>query len=85
MWIVTVYRDNGYSGENYTKKFDDEDDAIDFFTEEVKDEFREEIEEGLVSDQEIQNIVNNNIYTYDSEDYEVTISLELIDDEEDYI
>lgn len=85
MWTVTVYRDNGYSGENYAKNFEDEDEALDFFAEEVKDEFREEIEEGLVSDQEIQNIVNNNIYTYDSEDYEVTISLEESNDEEDYI
>ena len=89
MWTVTVYKDNGYGGENYTKRFYEEDNALEFFSEEIKDEFRDEIEQGLVSDQEIQNIINNNIYTYDSEDYEVSISLEYIDEneqaEDDYL
>jgi hypothetical protein len=86
LWIVTIYRDNGYSGENYVKKFDTEDEAYDFFSEEVKSEFTEEIEDGLVSDQEVQNIINNGIYTYESEAYEVTITLELgdIEDGEEY-
>lgn len=82
MWAVTVYRDNGYSEENYSKQFDDEDDAINFFSDEVKYEFDEEIESGLVSDQEIQNIINQGIYIYESDAYDVTISLELIGEED---
>lgn len=91
MWTVTVYREDGYDIESYTKRFYEEDNALEFFEEEVKDEFRNEIEKGLISDQEIQNIINNNIYTYDSEEYEVTISLEVEDElddqeeEDDYI
>lgn len=90
MWSVHIFRDNGYSTENFTKKFEEEDDAYDFFSDEVKGEFDSEIESGLVSDQEIQNIINNSIYTYSDEKYDVTISLELSeidlneDEDEDY-
>lgn len=76
MWTVTIYRDNGYSGENYTKHFKKEEDAYNYFEEEIKIEFEEEIEEGLVSPQEIQNILNNNIYRYENDKYEVVISLD---------
>lgn len=78
MWAVTVYRDNGYSEENYANHFEDENDAITFFSDEIKYEFDEEIETGVVSDQEVQNIVNQGIYIYESDAYDVTISLELI-------
>lgn len=84
MWTVTVYRDNGFSGENYSKQFDNEEDAYEFFDSEIRIEFEEEIEQGLVSDNELQNIINAGIYTYENDAYEVTITLETYDESTPY-
>ena len=78
MWAVTVYRDNGYSEENYSKHFKEEENALSFFSDEIKYEFEEEIDMGVVADQEVQNIINQGIYIYESDTYEVTISLEFV-------
>lgn len=79
MWLVKIHRDIvGKSLVSYSKIFDDEDEAYDFFEEEVKDEFRNEIKEGLVTDQEIQNIINNEMYFYDTDSKEILIRIEEI-------
>lgn len=85
MWEVTIYKDYGYDIVSYSKLFNNEWNAYDFFEEEIKDEFRSEIREGLVSDQEIQNIINNDYYRFESDNKEILISIKEIDDKEDII
>lgn len=75
-WIVSVYRDLGYSIEQYTKHFKDEADAYNLFEEEIKSEFEYEIAEALVSDQEIQNILNAERYRYETDNKQILISIE---------
>lgn len=82
MWKVTIYKDYGYDIINYSKTFIDEDNAYDFFSNEIKNEFDSEIEQGLISDQEIQNIINNDYYRFESEDKEILIHIEELDDKE---
>lgn len=77
-WVITVYKEYGSHGENYTKTFNDEETALTFFEEEIRDEFDYEIEHGLVSDQELQNIIDNKSYAYYSDDKEIYIVLEEI-------
>ena len=81
MWVVTIYRDYGYHGENYSKSFDEEDEAYDYFEEEIRNEFDSEIEQGLIVDQEIQNILDNGIYRYETEKIEILIQIEEVEDE----
>lgn len=80
MWIVSVYRDLGYSIENYNKYFKDEDKAYDHFDVEIKKEFEFEIAEGFVSDQEIQNIINAGRYRYENDEKQVLIYIEEVDE-----
>ncbi len=83
MWRVTIYRDNHYSIESYSKHFKTQEDAEDFFSDEIRQEFDEEIETGVMSDQEIQDIINSAFYTFEDDEYQVNISLELASEEED--
>lgn len=86
MWIVRVYKDTPYNLTNYSKVFKYEDDALEYFDDEIREEFNHEIREGLVSDQELTNIVDSGFYFFSNEDKEIQISLELdLSDEEDSI
>lgn len=84
MWIVTVYRDNNYSIESYDKTFSEQVDAESFFADEIKHEFDDQIENGTISNQEVQDIINTAFYTYEDEDYQVSITLEM-HSEDDFI
>jgi len=74
-WIVNIYKDDRGSLTSYSRAFKDEDDAYDFFELEIKDEFLYEIQQGLVTDQEIQNIISNNMYRYEDDNKEIEISI----------
>lgn len=76
MWVITVYKDYGNHGENFSKTFKDETLADEFFELEIRNEFDYEIEHGLVSDQEIQNIINARSYIFYSDEKEITITME---------
>jgi len=74
-WEVKINKDNGYEQTNYSAEFIDEQEAEDYFKLLITDEFDSEITEGLVSDQEIQNIVNNRYYFYENNQREILIEL----------
>ena len=76
MWIITVYKDYGNHGENFSKQFIEESDAEEFLEMEIKSEFDFEITEGLITDQEVQNMINNRGYIYFDQNKEVSIIME---------
>ena len=82
MYLVTIYKDLGYDIVNYSKSFKTEDDAYDMYEEEILKEFDYEIENGLISNQELQNILNSYYYDYYSDEREILIKLEEINDKE---
>lgn len=84
MWRVNIYKD--VYGEVYTdeKVFEKETDAYIFFEDEIKIEFEDEIMDGLISDQRIQDIIGEGVYAFEDEETEIVITLEEILDEENY-
>lgn len=81
MWIVNIYKDKYNGLTSYSKVFDEEEDAFDFFEAEIKEEFDYEIKNGLVTDQEIQNIISNQNYTYEDDKEEIMMSIKEVYEE----
>lgn len=75
MWEVTVYKDYGYNVTSFSKTFEEEDDAYDFFEGELREEFEIEIIEGLLTDQEFQDMINKGEYKYTDDKREIYISI----------
>lgn len=79
-YTVTYYKSDGYNVIESHKNVKSKEQANETFEKYLKKELKNEIQKGYISDKEIQNIISNGIYIYNTDDVEVTISIELTED-----
>lgn len=79
-YTVTYYKSDGWDTIHDHKQAKNREKAENIFEAFLRDELKDQIQEGHISDQEFTNIVCNGIYTYSDDNTEVTISIELTDD-----
>ena len=79
-YTVTYYKSDGWNTIEDFKNVKSREKAEEVFETYLSKELANELKEGLISDQEFTNIICNGIYTYSTEDIEVTISIELTED-----
>lgn len=79
-YTVTFYKSDGWDTQEMHKQASSREQAEEIFEGFLRKELENEIQEGHISDQEFTNIVCNGIYMYNTDDTEVTISIELTED-----
>lgn len=80
MYKITKYKESPDIFINLEKIIKDEEKAHDYFEEIVREELDYEIEEGLISDQELQNIYSNMTYRFEDETNITFLEIEKIND-----
>jgi len=80
MYKVIKYKEGKGIYINIEKEISDEEKAYDLFEELVREELEYELGEGLVSDQELTNILSNMAYRYEDENSIVLLQIEEIDE-----
>lgn len=80
MYKVIKYKEGKGVFVNIEKEIVDEEKAYDFFEELVREELEYEIGEGLISDQELQNIYSNMNYRFEDEMNIVLLQIEEINE-----
>ena len=80
MYKVIKYKEGKGIYINIEKEISDEEKAYNLFEELVREELEYELGEGLVSDQELTNILSNMAYRYEDENSIVLLQIEEIDE-----
>lgn len=79
-YTVTYYKSDGWNTIEKNKQASTKEKAEEIFENFLRKELDNELKEGHISDQEFTNIVCNGIYIYNTEELDLTISIELTED-----
>jgi len=80
MYKVIKYKEGSGIFINIEKEIINEDEAYEYFEELIREELEYEIGEGLLSDQELQNIYANMDYRYEDENNVILLQIEEINE-----